>query len=90
MAKDNDQKKLEGNEEGQPGTPPGPEGEEGQAAVSWPVVGWINESQSGKAYLVWDGEGDTGKLLGSVNKKTLWKLLQGEVRGAPIKAPRPE
>lgn len=59
-------------------------------AEAWPVVGWIQPSKSGKSYLVWDHTREPNVLLGSVNAKTLWKLLQGEVKAAPIKAPRPE
>ena len=49
------------------------------------LVGWVGRTGKGKVVTVKD---DENNLLGFVHVGTLKKLLEGKIKGAPIKTPK--
>lgn len=56
-------------------------------ADDWTLKGWLNVSKSGSMIKVSLGEGEQAEFIGLVSVKQAERMLNGEIKGIPIKLP---
>lgn len=50
----------------------------------WEIKGWINSTERGKVFTISDVDGN---LIGYARASTMERLIDGEIKGCPIKTP---